>query len=103
MFTYFNGMSGRLYYPEVIGAGVALFDYDNDGDLDVYLGQGHMLGENVHEAEATFPSPKEPGDRLFRNDLAMAADGSRRVQFVDVTRASGIAGSTSSRTEAARP
>ena len=26
--------------PEQMGAGVALFDYDNDGDLDVFLVQG---------------------------------------------------------------
>ena len=35
-FVHFNGMSGELYDPETIGPGVALFDYDNDGDLDVF-------------------------------------------------------------------
>jgi hypothetical protein len=30
-FTHFNGMSGEVYYAEHMGAGVALFDYDNDG------------------------------------------------------------------------
>ena len=29
-----------------MGAGVALFDYDNDGDLDIYLIQGTGLGGN---------------------------------------------------------
>ena len=34
-FVHFNGMSGEFYYPEIMAPGLALFDYDNDGDLDV--------------------------------------------------------------------
>jgi enediyne biosynthesis protein E4 len=34
-FVHFNGMSGEFYYPEIMAPGVALFDYDNVGDLDV--------------------------------------------------------------------
>ncbi|PYU88598.1 MAG: CRTAC1 family protein, partial [Acidobacteria bacterium] len=36
-FHHFNGATGEHFMPEIMGAGVALFDYDNDGDLDVYL------------------------------------------------------------------
>ena len=92
-FVHFNGMSGRFYYPEIVGSGGALFDYDNDGDLDLYLVQGAMLGVDRETDQATFPPTATLTDRLFRNDLVVRADGSRRLSFVDVTEASGIIGS----------
>jgi hypothetical protein len=89
-FVHANGMSGRRYMVEVLAPGVALFDYDNDGDLDVYLIQGQELGPvPASPATRTNPAPS-PGDRLFRNDLRVAADGTRTLRFTDVTAASGI-------------
>ena len=88
-FTHFNGMSGELYYPEIMAPGVALLDYDNDGDLDVYVTQGQMLGKKGIEG-ATFPPHGPLKDRLFRNDLVVNADGTRTVHFTDVTEQSGI-------------
>ncbi len=70
--------------------GVGLFDYDNDGDLDVYLVQGAMLGAKKTLKDATFPPAGPLGDRLFRNDLTVAADGTRTLRFTDVTGPSGI-------------
>ncbi len=91
-FEHFNGMSGELYLSEMMGAGAGLLDYDNDGDLDVYLVQGRMLNPRKEVSEATFPPP--PGtqlrDRLYRNDLDPDAPGGPRLGFTDVTEKSGI-------------
>ncbi len=90
-FVHWNGMSGELYYAEMMGSGVALFDYDNDGDLDVYLVQGNALGaEAASGAIFPAPGPLPLRDRLFRNDLAAAPGGARQLRFTDVTEASGL-------------
>ena len=86
-FTHVNGASGRYYYPEILPPGVGLLDYDNDGDLDVYLVQGRPLGANPPRGNAAAPLLK---GRLYRNDLRVDADGTRQLGFTDVTDASGI-------------
>jgi hypothetical protein len=87
-FIHFNGMTGEFYYPEVIAPGVALFDYDNDGDLDVFLTQGQKFGSG----KPLFPlqSSQPLTGRLFRNDLEIRPDGAHVVRFTDVTAVSGI-------------
>jgi hypothetical protein len=86
-FAHFNGMSGELYFVEMNGAGAAMFDFDRDNDLDLYLVQGAMLG-GKEIAEATLP-PRAPlplRDRLFRNELVPSGE----LRFTDITAESGI-------------
>ncbi len=66
-FTHSNGAKGDFYMPEIMGSGAALLDYDNDGDLDIFLLQGH---------------PAAGPNQLLRND---------RGSFTDVTAAAGLA------------
>lgn len=88
-FTHFNGMSGEFYLPEIMGPGAALLDYDGDGDLDLFLVQGAMLGPGKTLAEALFPpSAGMPlGHRLFRNELTETSGGSPLLKFTDVSEA----------------
>ena len=81
-FTHVNGATGKYYMPELMGSGVALFDYDNDGDLDVFLVQGGSLG-----SDGRSPGPT---CRLFRNDLTVGPDGKRTLHFTDVTEQAGL-------------
>ena len=87
-FHHFTGTIGQYFMPEIMGAGVALFDYDNDGDLDVYLVQGTMLDPTEDPRKAKFPPPPEwkPGNRLFRNLLSETG----KLEFVDVTEKAGV-------------
>jgi hypothetical protein len=89
-FVHFNGMSGEYYYPEIMAPGLGLIDYDNDGDLDLYLVQGQMLGKHKAITDALFPARGPLRDRLYRNDLTVAPTGERTLRFTDVTDASGI-------------
>jgi enediyne biosynthesis protein E4 len=70
------GSAVKDYLVETIGSGVALFDYNNDGLLDVLLVNGSTL-EILHD-----PSLPRTSSRLFRNN----GDGT----FTDVTKSSGL-------------
>ncbi|HSE16359.1 MAG TPA: CRTAC1 family protein [Pyrinomonadaceae bacterium] len=86
-FQHYNGMTGKFYLPEITGSGGALFDFDNDGDPDVYLVQGNVLEPNTQPDKTLFPwrGAEPPRGRLFRNDLKGST-----LSFTDVTQQSGI-------------
>jgi enediyne biosynthesis protein E4 len=84
-FWQFSGAAGDFRLPEIIGSGAALIDYDNDGDLDVYLVQGAPMGP---DGKPLVPLPEgwKPGNRLFRNNLIPSG----KLTFTDVTESAGI-------------
>ena len=97
-FRHRSGAAGDYYFPEIMGAGVGLLDYDGDGDLDVYLVQSGSLRPSAATAEAGEgarppPAPGDAGDRLYRNDHAHGG-GDGRLRFTDVTEVAGLRGSS---------
>jgi enediyne biosynthesis protein E4 len=68
-FVHDAGPQGKYRVPDLMGSGAALFDYDNDGLLDVYLiNNGGTNSQSVN--------------RLFRQEQTM--------RFRDVTAGSGL-------------
>lgn len=86
-FTHDNGSQGDYHLPEIMGSGAAVFDYDGDGDLDVYLVQGATLGSSGALVRAGAPASTS---RLFRNDLSTDASGHAVLRFTDVTEIAGV-------------
>jgi hypothetical protein len=72
--TIFGGEHKNKYLLETTGCGVALYDYDNDGWLDIFLVNGTRL--------EGFPAGQEPTNRLYKNNR----DGT----FTDVTTQAGL-------------
>ncbi len=84
-FWQYSGATGDFRLPEIIGSGAALIDYDNDGDLDVYLVQGAPTGPDGKPL-VPLPAGWKPGNRLFRNNLIPSG----KLSFTDVTESAGV-------------
>ena len=72
-FRHVNGGTGKKYFVETMGSGVAFLDYNNDGRLDIFAVNGGAL--------PGYAGPR-PVNRLYRNAGAGA--------FSDVTRFAGV-------------
>ena len=72
--TVYGGEHKNKYLLETTGCGIAFYDFDNDGWLDIFVVNGWRL--------EGFPAGHEPRSHLFKNNR----DGT----FTDVTAKSGI-------------
>jgi len=72
--NHYGGEKSKRFLLEELGGGVAFFDYDNDGWLDIFLVNGTTI--------EGFPPGQEPSNYLFRNNR----DGT----FTEVTREAGL-------------
>ena len=73
-FKHTDGGSGRRYIMETVSAGLALFDYDRDGDIDIYF----VNGAPLEGTKVDLP----PRNALYRND--------GNFRFTDVTKEAGV-------------
>ena len=83
-FDYKSSHTSRKYLIETMGAGVALFDYDNDGRLDIFLINGTPLDDPTPIGSI----PKKTGPAYWNRLYHQKADGT----YEDVTEKAGLQG-----------
>lgn len=83
-FSYQASHTSKKYLIETMGPGVALFDYDNDGRLDIFLVNGAPLDDPTPLGTI----PKKSGSMFWNRLYHQKADGT----FEDVTQKAGLQG-----------
>ena len=83
-FSYQASHTSKKYLIETMGAGVALFDYDNDGRLDIFLVNGAPLDDPTPLGTI----PKKSGAKFWNRLYHQKSDGT----FEDVTQKAGLQG-----------
>ena len=76
-FQHTDGRSGQRYFLETLGAGAAWFDYDRDGDLDIYFVNGASLPGTELNLSPTNSLYRNNGDKTFTDvtEEAKVGDG----------------------------
>jgi enediyne biosynthesis protein E4 len=83
-FKHQASRTSQKYLPETMGAGVAMFDYDNDGWLDLFFVNGARIWDPMPRGALPDKSDPRFWNRLYRNNR----DGT----FRDMTEAAGLQG-----------
>jgi len=83
-FEYLASHTSKKYLIETMGSGVALFDYDNDGRLDIFVVNGAPLGDPTPKGTV----PQKSGPKYWNRLYHQKPDGT----FEDVTEKAGLAG-----------
>jgi enediyne biosynthesis protein E4 len=83
-FQHVSSHTSKKYLPETMGSGVALFDYDNDGRLDIFLVNGAPLSDPTPKGTI----PEKTGPKYWNRLFHQKSDGT----FEDVTEKAGLQG-----------
>jgi hypothetical protein len=83
-FNYLSSHTPKHYLLETMGGGVALFDYDNDGRLDIFLVNGAPLQDPTPKGAI----PQKTGQNYWNRLYHQKQDGT----FEDVTEKAGLQG-----------
>ena len=83
-FVHQSSATSNKYLVETMGGGVALFDYDNDGRLDVFFTNGAKIDDPLPVGKRPDKSDAKYWNRLYRQ--------TQGGTFVDVTEKAGLSG-----------